>query len=54
MQFKKLHIFAKNIIHLSGKIAVFGAIFEVHCSICKLWDLLAHFDEKDTVMIFEQ
>jgi len=28
---------------------VFSAIFEVNSSIIKLWDLLEHFDEKDTV-----
>jgi len=27
---------------------VFGAIFEVNSSLCKLRDLLGHFDEKDT------
>jgi len=28
---------------------VFGAISEVNCSIGILWDLLGHFDKKDTV-----
>jgi len=27
---------------------VLGAIFEVNSSIGKLWDLLGHFDKKDT------
>jgi len=31
------------------KIYVFSAIFEVNNHIGKLWDLLEHFDEKDTV-----
>jgi len=28
---------------------VFGAIFELNSPIGKLWDLLEHFDKKDTV-----
>jgi len=33
----------------TGKMTVFGAIFEVKSSIGKLWVLLGHFDKKDTV-----
>jgi len=33
----------------TGKIAMFGAIFKVNSNICKLWDLLGYFGEKDTV-----
>jgi len=32
----------------TGKMTVFGAIFEVNSCIGKLWDLLGHFDKKDT------
>jgi len=28
---------------------LFGAIFELISSIWELWDLLGHFDEKDTI-----
>jgi len=34
---------------ITQKMTAFGAIFEVNSSIGKLWDLLGHSDEKDTV-----
>jgi len=38
-----------NFLPPTGKMTMFGAIFEVNSSIGRLWDLFGHFNEKDTV-----
>jgi len=48
-QLTKLFEFAENFVLPTWKITVLGAIFVVNSSVGKLWDLLGHFDEKDTV-----